>query len=104
QPDTYKRIYHLRYITPSRITNGVFTKPDEMVDTAFINKKYIGAELTSIFKNRDYKIYSNIVTTKMAVQPKRILLIIGVAHIGSLRSIFRDDPEFELVDINKYLH
>lgn len=33
-----------------------------MIDMAFINPKYIGAELTSTFKNRDYKIYSGIVS------------------------------------------
>lgn len=104
QPDAYNKVYHLRYITPSRVTNGNFKKPGEMVDTTFINPKYIGAELTSILKNRDYKIYSNIVTTQLAAHPRRILLIIGVAHIGSLKSIFRDDPEYDIVNTNKYLH
>jgi hypothetical protein len=74
-----------------------------MIDTAFVNPKYIGAELISIFKNRDYKIYSNIVTTKMQIRPNRILLIFGVAHVGSLKSIFRDDIEYKIVDANKYL-
>lgn len=104
QPETYNKVYHLRYITPSRIINGSFKNPDKMIDTAFINPKYIGAELTSIFKNRDYKIYSNIVTTQLATRPKRILLIIGVAHVGSLKSIFRDDSEYDIVDVKKYLH
>ncbi len=103
QPDTYNKIYHLRYITPSRITNGTFKNPDAMVDTAFINKKYIGAELTSIFKNRDYKIYSNIVTTQLKTKSKRIVLIYGAAHIGSFISIFRDDQEYNLVSTKKYL-
>ncbi|QJW89868.1 hypothetical protein HNV11_11015 [Spirosoma taeanense] len=103
QPSTYNKVYRLRYITPLRVTNGTFKNPDAMVDTAFINPKYIGAELTSIFKNRDYKIYSNIVTTQMKTRAKRVLLIIGAAHIGSLKSIFRDDDEYNLVDTNKFL-
>ncbi len=103
QPQTINKIYHLRYITPARVINGTFKNPDAMIDTAFINSKYIGAELTSIFKNRDYKIYSNIVTAQREKNPKRILLIIGVAHIGSLKSIIRDDEEFNLIDANKYL-
>lgn len=103
QPQTIKKIYHLRYITTARVINGTFKNPDAMIDTAFINSKYIGAELTSIFKNRDYKIYSNIVTAQREKNPKRILLIIGVAHIGSLKSIIRDDEEFNLIDANKYL-
>lgn len=102
-PQTYNMVYHLRYITPARVTNGKFKNPDSMVDTAFVNSKYIGAELTSVFKNRDYKIYSNIVTTVNQVKSKRALLIIGAAHIGSLKSILRDDEEYTIVDANKYL-
>lgn len=103
QPEMIQRIYHLRYITPARVTNGRFTNPDKMVDTTFINPKYIGAELTSVFKNRDYKIYSNIVTTQLAQQGKKIVVIIGLAHVGSLQSIFRDDPAYKLVDAASYL-
>lgn len=103
QPQTIQKIYHLRYMTPARVTDGRFTNPDKMVDTAFVNPKYIGAELISVFRNRDYKIYSNIVTTQLAQQSKRIVVIIGGAHIGSLRSIFRDDPEYKLVETTTYL-
>lgn len=103
QPENYNKIYHLKYITPARVTNGTFKNPDEMVDTAFVNPKYIGAELISVFKNRDYKIYSNIVTNQMREKPKRILLIIGVAHVGSLKNILTDDPAYAVIDANKYL-
>jgi hypothetical protein len=104
QPETYNLIYHLRYITPARVVNGTFKNPDKMIDTAFVNPTYIGAELISVFKNRDYKIYSNIVTTQLAHTPSKILLIIGVAHIGSLKSIFRDDPSYKVVDAVQYLN
>ncbi|WP_157687355.1 DUF5694 domain-containing protein [Pedobacter psychrophilus] len=103
QPEIINKIYHLRYITPSRVINGTFKNPDAMVDTAFVNPKYIGAELTSVFKNRDYKIYSNIVTTVNQQNSKKTLLIIGVAHIGSLKNIIRDDEEFNLIDGHRYL-
>ncbi|MUV02527.1 hypothetical protein GN157_02290 [Flavobacterium rakeshii] len=103
QPDTYNKVYHLKYITPSRVTNGTFKSPDEMIDSAFVNTKYIGAELTSVWKNRDYKIYSNIVTTQLKEKPKRILLLIGVGHVGSLKSIFRDDPEYNFIEANTLL-
>jgi hypothetical protein len=83
----------LRYITPARVTDGTFKNPDPSVDTTFIDPQYIGAELISLFKRRDYKIYSNLVTAQMAQKPKRILLIIGAAHVGSLKNIFRDDPD-----------
>ena len=103
RPAIYNMIYQLRYMTPARVTHGTFKNPDPSVDTTFIDSRYIGAELISLFKKRDYKIYSNLVTAQMAQKPKRMLLIIGVAHVGSLRSIFRDDPTYTVVDAGKYL-
>ncbi|WP_410493122.1 DUF5694 domain-containing protein [Catalinimonas alkaloidigena] len=64
---------------------------------------YIGAALISVFKNRDYKIHSNIVTKQLKKDAERISIIIGVGHIDSLKSIFRDDSACELVDANTYL-
>jgi hypothetical protein len=103
QPETAQKIYHLRYITPLRVTNGKFKNPDAMIDTAFINPRYIGAELTSTFKNRDYKIYSNIVAYQMQTGARRILLLIGAAHIGSLKSILRDDDQFNTIEPKQYI-
>ncbi|KAA3440342.1 DUF5694 domain-containing protein [Rufibacter hautae] len=103
QPELYNLVYRVRYIVPARVVNGTFKNPDAMVDTAFVNPKYIGAELTSVFKNRDYKIYSNLATAQLKEKPKRMLLIIGAAHIGSLHSILQDDSAFELVPANTFL-
>ncbi len=103
QPEAYKKIYHLRYITPAKVRNGTFKNPDKMVDNDFIDNEYIGAELISVFKNRDYKIYSNIVTSQMRKNAKRVLIVIGVGHIQSLKTIFSGDPDYEIVDANEYL-
>ncbi|MBA9076039.1 MULTISPECIES: DUF5694 domain-containing protein [Rufibacter] len=103
QPELYNLVYRVRYIVPARVVNGKFKNPDAMVDTAFVNPQYIGAELTSIFKNRDYKIYSNLATAQLKEKPKRMLLLIGAAHIGSLHSILQDDTAFELVPATTFL-
>ncbi|QIX60777.1 hypothetical protein HER32_06135 [Hymenobacter sp. BT18] len=103
QPELYNLVYRLRYVTPARVVNGRFTKPDAQVDTAFINPKYIGAELISVFKNRDYKIYSNIVVQALQTKPRRVLALFGAAHIGSMQSIFASDPAFRVVESKKYL-
>lgn len=103
QPALYNLVYRLRYITPARVVNGRFTNPDAMVDTAFVNPKYIGVELISVFKNRDYKIYSNMVVQALQVRPKRMMALFGAAHLGSLNNIFADDPEFRVVASSKYL-
>lgn len=103
QPENYGKIYRLRYITPAKVRNGRFKNPDKMIDTAFIDREYIGAELISVFKNRDYKIYSNIVTNQMQKGTKRILIVIGVGHVESLKSIFKSDIDYEVVDAIDYL-
>ena len=103
QPETYKKVYHLRYVTPAKVRNGTFKNPDDMVDVDFVDNEYIGAELISIFKNRDYKIYSNIVKNQMEQNAQRIIVVIGVAHIESLKKIFSGDPDYKIIDANDYL-
>ena len=101
-PAVVRQLHTLVYNTPARVTNGTL-KPDPMVDAAFINPRYVGAELTSVFYNRDLKVYSNIVTTQLATHQSRQLLIIGVRHLGSLQGIFSTDPTYRLVDAAPYL-
>ena len=101
-PAVVRQLHTLVYNTPARVTNGTL-KPDPMVDAAFINPRYVGAELTSVFYNRDLKVYSNIVTTQLATHQSRQLLIIGVRHLGSLQGIFSTDPAYRLVDAAPYL-
>jgi len=103
QPEAYNLIYRLRYVIPARVTNGYFKNPEKTIDTTKIDKQHIGAELISIFKNRDYKIYSNIVNNQLETKAKKILLIIGVAHVGSLKNIFNEDPYYEVINANKYI-
>lgn len=101
-PATVRQLHTLVYRTPARVSNGTL-RPDPMVDAAFINPKYVGAEFVSVFYNRDLKVYSNIVTTQLATHQTRQLLIMGVRHIGSLQGIFGDDPAYQVVDAARYL-
>jgi len=101
-PATVRQLHTLVYRTPARVTNGTL-RPDPMVDAAFINPKYVGAEFISVFYNRDLKVYSNIVTTQLATNQTRQLLIMGVRHIGSLQGIFGDDPAYQVVEAARYL-
>lgn len=103
QPEAYNLIYRLRYIIPARVTNGFFINPGETIDTSRIDRQHIGAELISIFKNRDYKIYSNIIHHQLKTNVQKIILIIGVAHLGSLKNIFNEDTYYQLIDTNDYL-
>lgn len=101
-PAVVRGLHTLVYHTPARVVNGTL-KPDPMVDAAFINPQYVGAEFTSVFYNRDLKVYSNIVTTQLATHQTRQLLIIGVRHVGSLQGIFGTDPAYRVVDAGRYL-
>ena len=101
-PAIVQGLHALVYRTPARVINGIL-KPDPMVDAAFINPKYVGAEFVSVLYNRDLKVYSNIVTTQLATRQSRQLLIIGVRHLGSLKGIFSTDPTYRLVDVASYL-
>ena len=101
-PATVQQLYALVYRTPARVTNGTL-KADPMVDAAFLNPKYVGAEFISVFYNRDLKVYSNIATTQLATHQTRQLVLMGVRHMGSLQSIFRDDPAYRISEAAPYL-
>ncbi len=102
EPATLQRLHTLVYRTPARVTNGTL-KPDPMVDAAFINPQYVGAEFISVFYNRDLKVYSNIVTTQLQTHQTRQLLIIGARHVSSLQGILADDPAYRVVPTARYL-
>jgi hypothetical protein len=102
QPATLAQLHQLVYRTPARVTDGTL-KPDAMVDAAFINPHYVGAEFISTFYNRDLKVYSNIATTELAAPHQRLLLIIGARHVRSLQGILRDDPAFRVVEVAAFL-
>lgn len=101
-PATVQQLHALVYRTPARVTDGTL-KADPMVDAAFLNLKYVGAEFISVFYNRDLKVYSNVVTTQLATHQARQLVIMGVRHVGSLKGIFRDDPAYQVVEAAPYL-
>jgi hypothetical protein len=102
QPANLRQLHQLVYRTPARVTDGTL-KPDPMVDAAFINPHYVGAEFISTFYNRDLKVYSNVATTELAIRHQRLLLIIGARHVRSLQGILRDDPAFRVVEAADYL-
>ncbi|UPL48192.1 DUF5694 domain-containing protein [Hymenobacter sublimis] len=96
--------YRVMFVNPARVKDGKFTNPPaQYVDTAYVNKQYIGAEYISIFHERDLKIYSNIVTTQLREKGKRILLIMGQRHAATLPKIFANDPAYKLVPVSAYV-
>ena len=102
EPAMLRQLHTLVYRTPARVTDGTL-RPDAMVDAAFINPHYVGAEFISVFYNRDLKVYSNIVTTQLQTHQRRQLLIIGARHVASLQGILATDPAYRVVPTARYL-
>lgn len=102
QPAMLRQLHQLVYRTPARVLDGQL-KPDPMVDAAFINPHYVGAEFVSTFYNRDLKIYANLATSELTTPHQRLLVIFGARHVRSLQGILRDDPAFRVVEAADYL-
>ncbi|MDT3403333.1 DUF5694 domain-containing protein [Mucilaginibacter terrae] len=65
-------------------------------------KNYIGAELVGEWYKRNVKIYANILQN-ITPADKRVLVIFGAGHMHILKQLFKDNPDFEVVEVNKYL-
>ena len=96
--------YRVLFVAPLRVRNGAFTSPPEKyVDTAYVNKTYIGAEFVSVFMERELKIYSNILNIAARQNAKRVLVIIGHRHAAALPKLFQNDPAYKVIAVGKYL-
>lgn len=96
--------YQVLFVTPLEVRNGAFTNPPaQYVDTAFVNKKYIGAEFVSVFLERELKIAANIIAAQKAQNAKRILVIMGHRHAAALPTLFVQHPAYRLVPVTDYL-
>lgn len=103
-PSVLDWTYRVLFVAPLQIKNGAFTAPPvAYVDTAYVNKKYIGAEFVSIFMERELKIYSNIVNIATQQSAKRVLVIMGHRHAAALPKLFQNDPAYKVIAVNKYL-
>lgn len=65
--------------------------------------KYIGADLVGEWYKRNLRIYSNILKFVDTSKDKCILIVFGNGHIHILKQLFSDNPDFEIVDVSKYL-
>jgi hypothetical protein len=63
---------------------------------------YVGAELVGEWYKRNIKIYANILKS-VTPTDKRIMVLFGSGHIHILKQLFKDNPDFEVVEANTYL-
>jgi len=64
---------------------------------------YIGADAVAKWYRRNVRIFSNVYDITDFNKEERILMIYGSGHVWQLRQFFKDSPDFEYVEVNKYL-
>lgn len=98
KPELIKLTHRIIFNTPAYVINGEFDKNGKnTVNLGTIDTNYIGAEYITLFYNRNLKIYSNILNLQLTHQPKKMLLIIGQLHVGVLKDLVEENPNFSLV-------
>ncbi|MFI2741274.1 DUF5694 domain-containing protein [Zhouia sp. PK063] len=104
--DKFIKLSHrLIFNLPAYVINGEFSENGtNTVDIGEIDKKYIGAEYITLFYNRNLKIYSNILNTQLKHNSNKILLIMGQLHIGVLKDLLEDNPNYKIIDASTYLN
>ncbi|WP_335964459.1 DUF5694 domain-containing protein [Galbibacter sp. PAP.153] len=103
-PKYVKLSHNIIFNLPAYVMDGKFSeKGTNTVDIGNIDEKYIGAEYITLFYNRNLKIYSNILNTQLAHNTNRILLIMGQLHIGVLKDLLEDNPNYKIIEASEYL-
>lgn len=101
-PSVLDWAYRVLFVTPLQVRNGEFTSPPvAYVDTAYVNKKYIGAEFVSVFMERELKICSNIVTIAAQQNARRVLVIMGHRHAAALPKLFANNPAYRVMPLTR---
>lgn len=67
-----------------------------------IEEQFAGAELVAEWYKRNFKIFSNIISS-LDRSEERIMILFGQGHIRILKHLFEDHSDFELVDPLIYL-
>lgn len=63
---------------------------------------HIGADMVAQWYKRNLRIYAN-VSHEVEGNDDRVVLMMGQAHIWTLRQFFRDNPDFEVVPVSSVL-
>ncbi|WP_276496566.1 DUF5694 domain-containing protein [Pontibacter litorisediminis] len=102
EPETIALSHRQLYNLPAYVQNGSF-RSYQGLNRSEVDTTQIGAELISLFYERNLKIYSNILNAQLKYKGKRILLIMGQTHVGVLQDIIENNPNYEIRSVNHYL-
>jgi hypothetical protein len=103
-PDLVSMIHRVMFNNPAMVTNGSFSATGtNTVDLGKVDTAYIGAHYISLFYNRNLKIYSNILRAQQQTKAKRVMVIMGPAHVAVLQELLAKNPNYHVVPASKYL-
>jgi hypothetical protein len=104
QPALVKLIHRATFNTPALVTSGTFSPSGtNTVDLGRVDTAYAGAHYITLFYNRNLKIYSNLLRAQQQTQARRVLIMMGLAHVGVLEELFAANPGYRVTHAAKYL-
>jgi len=104
QPALIALSHRVLFNTPALVTSGTFSATGtNTVDLGKVDTTYIGAHYITLVYNRNLKIYANILREQQRSQARRILVVLGVAHVGVQEELFAANPSYRVVHAASYL-
>ncbi len=104
QPALVTLSHRAIFNTPALVTSGSFSAAGTNTqDLGRVDTAYIGAHYITLFYNRNLKIYTNILRAQQQTQARRVLVMIGLAHVGVLQELFAANPNYRVVPAASYL-
>ncbi|WP_262385992.1 DUF5694 domain-containing protein [Hymenobacter sp. BT491] len=103
-PTMVSLIHRVQFNTPALVTNGAFSATGTNTnDLGKVDLAYVGAHYITLFYNRNLKIYSNILRAQQKTQARRVLVMLGLAHVGVQEELLAANPDYQVVHATKYL-
>ncbi|QDA62626.1 hypothetical protein FHG12_17140 [Hymenobacter jejuensis] len=103
-PTMVSLIHRVQFNTPALVTNGAFFATGTNTnDLGKVDSAYVGAHYITLFYNRNLKIYSNILRAQQKTQARRVLVMLGLAHVGVQEELVAANPDYQVVHATKYL-
>lgn len=104
QPAMVALSHRALFNTPALATSGTFAASGTNTqDLGRVDTAYIGAHYITLFYNRNLKIYTNILRAQQQTQARRVLVMMGQAHVGVLQELCAANPNYRVVPAASYL-
>lgn len=104
QPALIALAHRALFNIPALVTSGTFSATGtNTVDLGRVDTAYIGAHYITLVYSRNLKIYSNILREQQRNQARRILVVLGVAHVGVQEELLAANPDYRVVHAASYL-